>query len=89
MFMYLGGNLCVRDIQIEMINSYLCYTDKDVGGLLLQEVMKRIFPGLFEQLMFDGDERGLTETLQGQNHPIGQQAVHQDPAETLSITIIC
>lgn len=44
--------------------------------------MERIFPGLLEQLMFDGDERGLTETLQGQNHPIGQQAVHQDPVDT-------
>ena len=42
--------------------------------------MKGIFPGLLEQLMFDGDERGLAETLQGQNHPIGQQAIHQDPA---------
>ena len=43
--------------------------------------MKRIFSGLLEQLVFDGDERGLTETLQCQNHSIGQQAVHQDPAE--------
>lgn len=46
-----------------------------------------MFPGLPEQLVFDGDERCLTETLQGQDHPIGQQAVHQDPADTLSINI--
>ncbi len=51
--------------------------------------MEGIFPGLLEQLMLDGDERGLTETLQGQNHPIRQQAVHQDPADTLSIIIQC
>lgn len=48
--------------------------------------MEGIFPGLLEQLVFDGDERGLTEALQGQNHPIGQQAVHQDPADTPTIT---
>lgn len=46
--------------------------------------MEGIFPGFLEQLMFDGDECGLTETLKGQNHPIGQQAVHQDPAASLS-----
>lgn len=39
--------------------------------------------------MFDGDERGLTETLQGQNHPIGQQAVHQNPAEEPIIITKC
>lgn len=51
--------------------------------------MERIFSGLFKQLMFDGDERGLTETLQGQNHPIGQQAVHQNPAEEPIIITKC
>lgn len=51
--------------------------------------MEGIFPGLFEQLVLDGDERGLSETLQGQNHSIGQQAVHEDPADMLSIMIMC
>lgn len=51
--------------------------------------MERIFSGLLKQLMFDGDERGLTETLQGQNHPIGQQAVHQNPAEEPIIITKC
>lgn len=49
--------------------------------------MEGIFPGLFEELVLDGDERGFTETLQGQDHPVGQQAVHQDPAEQLSFSI--
>lgn len=48
--------------------------------------MEGVFPCLLKQLMLDGDERCLTETLQGQNHPIGQEAVHQDPASTGSIT---
>lgn len=87
MFSHLDGPVCLPDIQTDTESSYLCNTDKDVGRLLLQEVMKGIFPGLLEQLMFDGDERGLTETLQGQNHPIGQQAVHQDPAVKLSIVM--
>lgn len=47
--------------------------------------MEGVFPCLLKQLMLDGDERCLTETLQGQNHPIGQEAVHQDPAATGSI----
>ena len=51
--------------------------------------MEGIFPGLLKQFMFDGDERGLTDTFQGQNHPIGEQAVHQDPAVTLSTIIQC
>lgn len=59
---------------------YLCNANEDVGGLLLQEVMEGIFPGLLKQLVFNSDKCGLTETLQGQDHPVGQQAVHQDPA---------
>ena len=51
--------------------------------------MEGILPGLLEQLVFDGDECGLAETLQGQNHPVRQQAVHQDPADTFRIIIIC
>lgn len=50
--------------------------------------MEGIFPGFLKQLMFDGDERCLTETLQGQNHPIGQKTVHQDPAATAIITVL-
>lgn len=61
-------------------SSYLRHANKDVGGLLLQEVMEGILPGLLEQLVLDSDERGLAETLQGQDHPVGQQAVHQDSA---------
>lgn len=68
--------------------SHLCNTDKNVGCLLLQKVMEGIFPGFLKQLMFDGDERCLTETLQGQNHPIGQKTVHQDPAVTAIITVL-
>lgn len=67
--------------------SHLCNTDKNVGCLLLQEVMEGIFPCLLKQLMFDGDECCLTETFQGQNHPIGQEAVHQNPAVTAVITV--
>lgn len=73
--------------ETEVKASHLCDTDKNVGGLLLQEVMEGIFPGFLEQLMFDGDERCLTETLQGQNHPIGQKTVHQDPAVTATISV--
>lgn len=62
-------------------SSYLCNANEDVGGLLLQEVMEGIFPGLLKQLVFNSDQRGLTETLQGQDHPVGQQAVHKDPAQ--------
>lgn len=62
-------------------SSYLCNANEDVGGLLLQEVMEGIFPGLLKQLVFNSDESGLTETLQGQDHPVGQQAVHQDPGQ--------
>lgn len=43
--------------------------------------MEGIFPGLLKQLMFNSDECGLAETLQRQDHAIGQQAVHQDPAQ--------
>lgn len=43
--------------------------------------MEGIFPGLLKQLMFNSDECGLAETLQRQDHSIGQQAVHQDPAQ--------
>lgn len=63
------------------MSSYLCNTNEDVGGLLLQEVMEGIFPCLLKQLVFDRDKRGLAETLQGQDHPVGKQAVHQDPAQ--------
>lgn len=73
--------------ETEVKNSHLCNTDKNVGGLLLQEVMEGIFPSLLKELMFDGDERCLTETLQGQNHPVGQETVHQDPAVTVVITL--
>lgn len=61
---------------------HLCDADEDVGGLILQQVVERVLPGLPEQLVFDGDECGLAQALQGQDHAIGQQAVHQDPAET-------
>lgn len=69
-------------------SSYLCDTDKDVGCLLLQQLVERTFPGLLEKVVFDGNERGFSEALEGQNHSIGQQAVHQDPAHMLSITIM-
>lgn len=89
MFTHVDRQASLLYIKTEIESSYLCNTDKDVGCLLLQVVMEGIFPGLLEQLMFNSDERGLTETLQGQNHPIGQQAVHQDPAVKLSIIIQC
>lgn len=50
--------------------------------------MEGIFSGLLEQIVFDGIERGLTETLQGQNHPIGQQAVHQNSAHAQIVIIV-
>lgn len=35
--------------------------------------MQGVLPGLLEQLMFDGDERGLTKALEGQDHPFGNK----------------
>lgn len=51
-------------------------TDKDVGALLLQQMVKRVLPGLFEKLMLDCDQCGLPEALQRENHAIWQKAVH-------------
>lgn len=51
-------------------------TDKDVGALLLQQMVERILPGLFEKLMLDRNKRGLSEALQRKNHAIWQKAVH-------------
>lgn len=65
-------NICLCSFQ----SSHLCYADKDVRCLLLKEVMERIFSCLLEKLMFDGNECGLAETLHGQNHPVGEEAVH-------------
>lgn len=39
-------------------------TDKDVGALLLQQMVKRVLPGLFEKIMLDCDQCGLPEALQ-------------------------
>lgn len=73
--------------ETEVNVSHLCNADKNVGCLLLQEVVEGIFPGFLKQLMFDGDESCLTETLQGQNHPIGQKTIHQDPVVTAIVTV--
>lgn len=59
----------------------LCFlrdTDKDVGALLLQQMVKGVLPGLLEEIMLDCDQRGLPEALQCKNHAIWQEAVHQD-----------
>ena len=68
-------------------SSHLCDADEDVGRLLLKQVVERVFPGLLEQLVFDGDERRFAETLHGQNHPVGKEAVHQDPEDAPAIVI--
>lgn len=53
-------------------------TDKDVGALLLQQMVKRVLPGLFKKIVLDCNERGLPEALQREDHAIWQEAVHQD-----------
>lgn len=41
----------------------LRYTDENIGGLLLQQVMEGILPSLLKKFMLDSDKGGLSEAL--------------------------